>query len=68
MDIHDHELIIVGAGPAGLAAALYAGRSELDAVMLELGLPGGQLLLTDLVDDYPGLEEVGGPGRAGLSR
>jgi thioredoxin reductase (NADPH) len=60
MDIHDHELIIVGAGPAGLCAALYAGRSELDAVMLELGLPGGQLLLTDLVDDYPGLEEVGG--------
>ncbi len=53
-------MIIIGAGPAGLCAALYAGRSELDAVLLELGVPGGQLLLTDLVDDYPGLEEVGG--------
>ncbi len=60
MEIHDHELIIVGAGPAGLAAALYAGRSEMDAVLLEAGLPGGQLLLTELVDDYPGIEEVGG--------
>lgn len=60
MEIHDHELIVVGAGPAGLAAALYAGRSEMDAVLLEAGLPGGQLLLTELVDDYPGVEEVGG--------
>jgi len=60
MEVHDHELIIVGAGPAGLCAALYAGRSEMDAVLLEAGLPGGQLLLTDLVDDYPGLEDVGG--------
>ncbi len=60
MEIQEHELIIVGAGPAGLAAALYAGRSEMDAVLLEAGLPGGQLLLTELVDDYPGLEEVGG--------
>lgn len=60
MEIQDHELIIVGAGPAGLCAAMYAGRSEMDAVLLEQGLPGGQLLLTELVDDYPGLEEVGG--------
>lgn len=57
---HEHELIIVGAGPAGLCAALYAGRSEMDAVLLEAGIPGGQLLLTELVDDYPGVEEVGG--------
>lgn len=60
MEVSNHEMIIIGAGPAGLCAALYAGRSELDVVLLELGLPGGQLLLTDLVDDYPGLEEVGG--------
>lgn len=59
-NIEDHELIIIGAGPAGLCAALYAGRSELDAVLLERGAPGGQLLLTELVDDYPGVEEVGG--------
>ncbi|MGH7539478.1 MAG: thioredoxin-disulfide reductase [Gemmatimonadota bacterium] len=60
MENHEHELIIVGAGPAGLAAALYAGRSEIDAVLLESGVPGGQLLLTERVDDYPGVEDVGG--------
>ncbi|MDX1394086.1 MAG: thioredoxin-disulfide reductase [Gemmatimonadota bacterium] len=58
--VENHEVIIVGAGPAGLCAALYAGRSEMDAVMLEAGFPGGQLLLTELVDDYPGVEDVGG--------
>lgn len=58
--IEDHEMVIVGAGPAGLCAALYAGRSEIDAVLLDKAPPGGQLLLTELVDDYPGLEEVGG--------
>ncbi len=58
--IRDHEVLIIGAGPAGLCAAMYAGRSEMDAVLLEQGIPGGQLLLTELVDDYPGVEEVGG--------
>jgi thioredoxin reductase (NADPH) len=57
MAIQEHELIIVGAGPAGLCAALYAGRSEMDAVLLERGMPGGQLLLTEIVDDYPGMQE-----------
>lgn len=60
MAIQEHELIIVGGGPAGLCAALYAGRSEMDAVLLEQGMPGGQLLLTELVDDYPGMEDEGG--------
>ncbi|UCF20361.1 MAG: thioredoxin-disulfide reductase [Gemmatimonadota bacterium] len=55
-----YELVIVGAGPAGLTAGLYARRSELNAVLLERGLPGGQLLNTDLIDDYPGLPEVEG--------
>ncbi len=56
----EYELIIIGAGPAGLTAGLYAGRTELSAVLLERGVPGGQLLNTDLIDDYPGLENVGG--------
>ncbi len=60
LNVIDHELVVVGAGPAGLCAGLYAGRSEMDVVVLEAGLPGGQLLLTELVDDYPGLEDVGG--------
>ncbi len=55
-----YELVIVGAGPAGLTAGLYARRSALNAVLLERGLPGGQLLNTDLIDDYPGLPEVEG--------
>lgn len=56
----EYELVIVGAGPAGLTAGLYARRTELDAVLLERGLPGGQLLNTELIDDYPGFENVGG--------
>jgi len=54
------ELVIVGGGPAGLTAGMYAKRSELNAVVLERGLPGGQLLNTDLIDDYPGLPEIDG--------
>ena len=60
MDEKEYELIIVGGGPAGLTAGLYAGRTELRAVLLERGMPGGQLLNTELIDDYPGLENVGG--------
>ena len=56
----EFELVIIGAGPAGLTAGLYAKRSELTAVALERGLPGGQLLNTDLIDDYPGLPEIEG--------
>ncbi|HSG80926.1 MAG TPA: thioredoxin-disulfide reductase [Gemmatimonadota bacterium] len=54
------ELLIVGGGPAGLTAGLYARRSELEVVLLERGLPGGQLLNTELIDDYPGLPAIDG--------
>ncbi|MEN8144051.1 MAG: thioredoxin-disulfide reductase [Gemmatimonadota bacterium] len=60
MEVRDHQLIIVGAGPAGLCAALYAARSEIDAVLIDPGPAGGQLLLTDRVDDYPGIKTIGG--------
>ena len=53
-----HDLIIVGGGPAGLCAAMYAGRGMLDNVLLERGLTGAELLNTDLVEDYPGFESV----------
>lgn len=56
-----HDTIIVGGGPAGLTAALYAGRSKLDALLLERGAPGGQLLNTKDIEDYPGFRHVGGP-------
>jgi thioredoxin reductase (NADPH) len=56
----DYDLIIVGAGPAGLTGALYAGRSMLRTVVLEKGVPGGELLNTELIEDYPGFESVKG--------
>lgn len=55
------DLIIVGGGPAGLCAAMYAGRGMLNAVLLERGIPGGELLNTEKIEDYPGFATVGGP-------
>lgn len=52
------DLIIVGGGPAGLCAAMYAGRGMLKAVLLERGVPGGELLNTEWIDDYPGFEHI----------
>src|SRR5947209_1137346 len=54
----NYDVVIVGAGPAGMCAALYAGRSMLKAVVLERGASGGELLNTELVEDYPGFERV----------
>ncbi len=53
-----HEVVIIGAGPAGMCAGMYAGRAMLDAVVLERGAPGGELLNTELIEDYPGFERV----------
>jgi thioredoxin reductase (NADPH) len=52
-----YDLIIIGAGPAGLTAAIYAGRALLDTLLLERALPGGQLNETDYVENFPGFEE-----------
>jgi thioredoxin reductase (NADPH) len=52
------DVVIVGAGPAGLCAALYAGRGMLRSVLLERGAPGGELLNTEWIDDYPGFEHI----------
>jgi thioredoxin reductase (NADPH) len=57
---HEYQVVIVGAGPAGLTAAMYAGRSMLRAVLLERGAPGGELLNTEIIEDYPGFEHVEG--------
>jgi thioredoxin reductase (NADPH) len=54
----EFELIVVGGGPAGLCAAMYAGRGMLKAVLLERGVPGGELLNTEWIDDYPGFEHI----------
>ena len=57
---HEYDLVIVGAGPAGLCAAMYAGRGLLKSVTIERGAPGGELLNTDLIEDYPGFESIKG--------
>jgi thioredoxin reductase (NADPH) len=57
----DYELAIVGAGPAGLTAAIYAGRAGLAPVVIERQLTGGQMGMTFLIENYPGFPE-GTPG------
>jgi thioredoxin reductase (NADPH) len=59
-DPKQYDVIIVGAGPAGLAAGMYAGRMELKAIALDRGAPGGQLLNTLDIEDYPGFEHITG--------
>jgi thioredoxin reductase (NADPH) len=54
------DVVIVGAGPAGMCAALYAGRSMLKSAIIERGAPGGELLNTELIEDYPGFESIKG--------
>ncbi|MFC1524519.1 thioredoxin-disulfide reductase [Thermodesulfobacteriota bacterium] len=57
MTTEQFDLIIVGGGPAGLTAGLYAARSRLSAVLLEKGAVGGQVLVTDWIENYPGFPE-----------
>jgi thioredoxin reductase (NADPH) len=55
---HEYEVVIVGAGPAGMCAALYTGRSMLRTVVLERGIPGGELLNTEKLDDWIGEKSI----------
>lgn len=61
MSDNSYEIAIIGAGPAGLTAALYAGRSMVKTIVLERGAVGGQLWNTADIDDYPGLSMQTGP-------
>ena len=55
-----YDLIIVGGGPAGLTAGIYAMRAALKTVLIEKGVPGGQVAITKDVENYPGFIEIGG--------
>jgi thioredoxin reductase (NADPH) len=57
MPLWDYDLIIVGGGPAGLTAGIYAGRARLKTLLLEKLIHGGQMMTTDLVENYPGFPE-----------
>ena len=54
---HVYDTLIIGGGPAGYTAALYATRAGMDTAILERMSPGGQMALTDIIDNYPGFPE-----------
>lgn len=56
-----YDVIVIGAGPAGMTAALYASRSNLSVLMIERGAPGGQMNNTAEIENYPGFETIMGP-------
>ncbi|WP_158736728.1 thioredoxin-disulfide reductase [Alteribacillus sp. YIM 98480] len=56
-----YDVIIAGAGPAGMTAAVYTSRAEMDTLMLERGVPGGQMANTEDVENYPGFDHILGP-------
>ncbi|MBC1474985.1 thioredoxin-disulfide reductase [Listeria grandensis] len=56
-----YDVIIIGAGPAGMTAALYTSRADLDTLMIERGVPGGQMVNTADIENYPGFDSILGP-------
>ncbi len=59
-----YDAIVVGAGPAGITAAIYLKRAELDVLVIEKEIPGGQVNKTSIVENYPGFKSITGPDLA----
>ncbi len=57
MSKSNYALVIIGAGPAGLTAGMYAARARMNVLLLEKAVPGGQILVTDWIENYPGFPE-----------
>lgn len=55
-----YDVVVIGAGPGGISAAIYAKRSNLDVLLVEKGIPGGQLNQTSEVENYPGFDKIEG--------
>lgn len=55
------DLVIIGGGPAGLSAGIYAARAALNTLLLERGVPGGMVVSTNNIENYPGFPGIGGP-------
>lgn len=56
-----YDVIIIGAGPAGMTAAVYTSRANLSTLMMERGVPGGQMANTEEIENYPGFDSILGP-------
>ncbi len=56
-EIPTHEVIMIGAGPAALSAAIYTTREDIETMLFEKGVPGGLAAITDWVDNYPGFPD-----------
>lgn len=56
-----YDVVIIGAGPAGMTAAVYTSRANLSTLMIERGIPGGQMANTEEVENYPGFDTILGP-------
>ena len=56
-----YDVVIAGAGPAGMTAAVYTSRGGLSTIMIERGIPGGQMANTEDVENYPGFDHILGP-------
>ncbi len=60
MDTKTYDTVIIGGGPAGYSAGIYAARASLRTVVIEQGMPGGQIATTDVIENYPGIPSISG--------